>query len=197
MAEVYTISGAGFGQPTAEQLDALQQKNAQVVARQQITHRISPATLLQNALKALGTATGDPALSKLKVDGIIGPATVKATNYAFATYLNAPNAMALAYIRQHIVYLTNEVTKYVQAHGGTIPTPASAQKALRALKAPINIAPPSSSTSLIPSMDGETPRWVWWVVGGVSVLVVLSLVARVVKGGSRSKRRRRARDDEE
>jgi hypothetical protein len=176
----------GFGQPNAEQLDLLQHKNAQVIARQQIKYRISPATQLQNALKALGTATGDSTLSKLKVDGVIGPNTVKATNYAFATYLGAPNVMALAYVRQHVVYLAAQVTQYVESHGGVIPTPTSAQKALRALRMPVSFTPSSSVASSPLSVDGDN-RWIWWTVGGGSVLLILALAASAMK-----KRRRTA-----
>jgi hypothetical protein len=170
----------GFGQPTAEQLDLLQHKNAQVIARQQIRSRISPATLLQNALKALGTANGDSTLSRLKVDGAIGPATVKATNYAFATYLGAPAPMSLTYVRQHVNYLATQVTQYVESHGGVIPTPASAQKALRALRTAVSFAPTPGADASSGAL-GDENRWIWWVVGGGSVLLILAMAASAVR----------------
>lgn len=173
MAEVYTISG--FGEPTPEQYEQMEHQNVQVVQKQQARASIPPALLLQNALKALGDTHGDAALSKLKQDGIIGPGTTKATNYAFSTYLGAPNVMSTAYVRQHVNYLQGQVTAYVEAHGGTVPPPwvGSRKKSL----API----PLPQMPAIPGMSASDNKWVWWVVGGVSILVVLTVVVKAVR----------------
>ena len=176
MAEVYTISGSGFGQPTPEQYAMLEQKNAQVIQKQVARSKASPAVLLQNALKALGTMSGDATLAKLAVDGKIGPNTVKATNYAFTNYLKAPAPMSLAYIHQHVNYLESQITSYVEAHGGTVPPPWVGSK-----KPSTFISPPPS---VMPAMTATTPgdnKWVWYVVGGVSILLVLGIVARSVR----------------
>ena len=177
MAEVYTISGSGFGQPTPEQFAMLEQKNVQVIQRQTARSKVSPAVLLQNALKALGTMSGDAALSKLTVDGKIGPNTVKATNYAFANYLKAPAPMSLAYIHQHVNYLEAQVTSYVEAHGGVVPPPWVGSKKLSTFITP---SPPSGMPAATATTAGDN-KWVWYVVGGVSILLVLGIVARSVR----------------
>jgi hypothetical protein len=177
MSEVYTISGSGFGQPTPEQFAMLEQKNAQVIQRQVARSKAPPAALLQNALKALGTSRGDPALSKLKVDGIIGPATVKAVNLAFANYLGPlPAPLAITAVRKQADQLAQQITSYVEAHGGTVPPPWVGSK-----KRSTFIPPPPS---VMPAMTATTPgdnKWVWYVVGGVSILLVLGIVARSVR----------------
>lgn len=178
MSEVYTISG--FGQPTPEQYAALEQKNAQVIQRQAVQSRISPAKLLQNALKALGVMSGDAALSGLGVDGKIGPKTVKATNYAFTNYLKAPAPMSQAYVQQHVTYLGAQITSYVESHGGVVPAlPPPA----RVVRNPATILPPSMLPQSTASGSGlpSDNKWIWYVVGGVSVLLVLGIVARSVR----------------
>ena len=163
-----------IGQPTPEQFEQLEAKNVAVTAHQQAVSKISPAKLLQNALHALGVAVGDSKLSSLAVDGKIGPKTVTATNYAFAAYLNAPNKMSQAYVQQHVNYLQGEVTKYVEAHGGVVNLPLPKVKS--------SIIPGLPSIPLpaipLPGSSGFTfPRWGWWVIGGVSGLVLLNALA--------------------
>ena len=49
---------------------------------------------LQNALVALGKGIGDTSLSKLTIDGLIGPKTTAATNRAFTVHLGSGQAPA-------------------------------------------------------------------------------------------------------
>ena len=95
----------------------------------------APPVLLQNALKALGAAHGDSALN-ITVDGIIGPNTVKAVNYALKTYVGAGPAQAAGLsgrflnatptksdVQQYADTLAQIVTQSVQSAGGTVPPP--------------------------------------------------------------------------
>jgi lysozyme family protein len=164
MAEIYTISGA-HAAPAASPAP------------------VSPAAQLQNALKALGNTTGDPNLSKVAVDGVIGPATVKAVNYALATYVGGTSAFPRAdldvtRVRQYAGALAALVAQRVQKSGGSVPDPV-VQRAVRRS---------SSSGALVPipitqqnTGMASNQQWVWYVVGGVSVLIALSLVAAALK----------------
>lgn len=169
--------GRQLGEPTPEQYEALERQNTVVVQHQAARAKVSPAKLLQNALKALGVANGDSKLSKLKVDGIIGAGTAKAATYAFATYLNAPNTMSAAYVRQHVTYLTNQVTAYVQEHGGVVP-PVSIphySSAAAIIAPPIPTSPTAPPGSGFPNID---PKYIYYGIAGFSVLLVLASVAR-------------------
>jgi lysozyme family protein len=174
MAEVYTISGP-FG--------------ASVSAPRSAPLR------LQNALKALGNLRGDPTLSKIGVDGIIGPKTVKAVNYAIAqkyvVMKDFPRPeLTLQHVRQFSAGIAAAVEGAVKAGGGTFPLVAAASAAPRssgrASAIPLDIPAPA------PEADR---KWVWWAVGGLGVLVVLSIAAKALRGGKSS--RRRSRDDDE
>jgi len=173
MAEVYTISGSGFGAVSVPRTAPLR---------------------LQNALKALGNLHGDSTLTKIGVDGIIGPKTVKAVNYAIAqkyvVMKDFPRPeLTLQHVRQFAPGIAAAVESAVKAGGGTFPL----------IKAPAAVARAGGGGA--PAIPLDVPpaepdrKWVWWAVGGVSVLVVLSLVAKAVRGKSSS--RRRARDDDE
>lgn len=173
--------GRQIGEPTPDQFDQLEHQNAAVIQRQVARSKISPAMLLQNALRALGVAMGDSKLSKLKVDGIIGPGTAKAATYAFATYLNAPNTMSAAYVQQHVNYLTNQVVAYVQEHGGVVNPPAVGSQRRSTYSAPL---PPIPTTAPTPSgfdfseWMSANSKYVWYGVAGFSVLLLLSAVVR-------------------
>lgn len=154
-AEVFTISGAA------------------------VSTSASPAVQLQNALRALGNTNGDPSLSKLAVDGVIGPGTVKAVNYALSTYIGGSKAFPRAdldvtRVRQYAGALAALVIQRVQQSGGSIPAPV-VQHAL-ARRSAGSIAPVVAD--MVPTPDR---KWVWYVVGGVSILIVLSLAAAAVK----------------
>ena len=182
--------GRPIGQPSPEQFEALERRNAVVVQRQQAQSKISPATLLQNVLKALGTAMGDSKLSKLKVDGKIGPLTAKAATYAFATYFNEPNTMTVAYVRQHITYLTQQLTTYVQEHGGVVLPPAvgSQRKSTFAPSLPPipTSAAPAEASSFLPNID---TKYIFYGVAGFSVLLLLAAVARAPRRSPPRRRR--------
>ena len=170
--------GRPFGQPTPEQFEQLEAKNVVITQHEAAISKISPAKLLQNALRALGTTLGDGKLSKLAVDGKIGPKTVQATNYAFATYLNAPNKMSQSYIQQHVNYLQGEVTKYVQSHGGVVLPPVAKVKL-----APIPSLP-SIPVPALPSGGSGLPfdqKYIWYGVAGFSVLLILSVAANAAR----------------
>ncbi len=152
IAEVYTISGAypslGTSAPSAA----------------------SPAAQLQNALKALGTTSGDSQLMSVQVDGVIGPNTVKAVNHALATYVGStqffPRAdLTVTKVQQFAGALATLIAQRVQKSGGTVP-PAQVVK----------VRPRAAASSFVPTPDLHSPsdrKWIWWVVGGVGLLVIL------------------------
>jgi hypothetical protein len=179
--------GRQLGEPTPEQFEALEHQNAAVIQHQEARAKVPPAAVLQNALKALGVAMGDSKLSKLRVDGIIGPGTAKAATYAFATYLNAPNTMSAAYVRQHITYLTNQIVGYVQEHGGVVlPPPVGSQRNLSIISPlpPIPTSPitPASGSGFFPNLSSIDPKYIWYGVAGFSALLILSMAATAIRG---------------
>lgn len=176
--------GRQIGEPTPEQFEALEHQNAAIIQHQQARAKVPPAAVLQNALKALGTAMGDSKLSKLKVDGIIGPGTAKAATYAFATYFHAPNTMSAAYVRQHVAYLTQQVTAYVQEHGGVVLPPPVGSQRKSTFVAPL---PPIPTAATLPAESGNffsniDPKYVWYGVAGFSALLILSMAASAIRG---------------
>jgi LPXTG-motif cell wall-anchored protein len=155
MAEVYTISGSAFGAAAVR----------------------SAPMRLQNALKALGQLRGDPALTKIKVDGVIGPATVKGVNYAIAqryvVMKDFPRPeLTLQHVRQFSAGLAAAVEGAVKAGGGSFPLISSAPAHAKAPVLPPDVLAPDT---------GAGTKWVWWAVGGVSVLVVLAIAASAVR----------------
>lgn len=159
--EIFTLSGAHVG------------------ADADLPQPASPPAVLQNALRALGTTTGDPQLS-VRVDGVVGAATVKAVNWALSHYVGAtqsfPHAnLTLAQVRQNAAGLAAIISDRVRKSGGSIP-PVQMQKAVaRSVSAlPAAFGPPASDGS-------DTPRWVWWAVGGAGLLVILTVAVGVGK----------------
>lgn len=153
--EVFTISGAALGATAA------------------------PPVLLQNALKALGAAHGDSALN-IAVDGVIGPGTVKATNYALKTYIGAGPAQAAGLsgrflsgtatktdIQQYVDTLATVVSGAVHSAGGSIPDPVVAPARSRSGGGKISFpeAAPVADTSMMHSQ-------LVWVGGGVALIVL-------------------------
>ncbi len=171
-AEVFTISGADFGAP-ASYPAALRTDSGGGSAS------APPPVLLQNALKALGTAHGDGQLTSVRIDGVIGPATVKAVNYALAHYIGSTPGflsanLTLDKVRQYAGALAAVVAEGVRKSGGTVPAPQMAKPMVRhpktgALVPVEQVAPPSDN------------RWIWWAVGGVGTLLILTLAVKAVQ----------------
>jgi len=139
----------------------------------------SPVLRLQNALKALGTAAGDSQLMAIGYDGIVGPQTVKLTNYALAHFVGStpgfPSANLTAMqVRQSAAVLADRIEARTRASGGTVPTPPAVTARRRISRAPAIQTKSQSS-------DSSDHRWVFWVVGGVSVLVLLSVATAALK----------------
>jgi hypothetical protein len=154
----------------------------------------SPAARLQNALKTLGSIHGDATLSKVGVDGIIGPKTVKAVNTAIAQkymstpYFPNPN-LTIVHVKKFASGLADVAEGAVRAAGGTVTAPQVKQHASSILPPIPTFSPSSSGGGPI-----EFPRWGWWVIGGVSALVLLNALslsrAEARAGTVRPKRRR-------
>ncbi len=163
--EVFTISGVD---PTTGEFRADAPTSAASSA--------SPVVRLQNALKALGTTAGDSQLMAISVDGVVGPATVKLTNYALAHFVGAtpgfPSAnLTAVQVKGSAAVLADRVTARVKQSGGSVPAPVIAKKRVsRGSIAPAFMPPPEPDR-----------RWVFWVVGGVGVLVLLSAATVAIK----------------
>ena len=165
--EVFTISGVD---PTTGEFHP---DTKAVVAA-------SPVVRLQNALKALGTTAGDPQLLAVGIDGLVGPQTVKMTNYALAHFVGAtpgfPSATLTALqVRQSAAVLADRIEARTKASGGTVPAPPN-------VTARAHRAASHAAASFIPSLPPEADhRWVFWAVGGVGVLVLLSAATTALK----------------
>ena len=137
---------------------------------------------LQNALRALGTMSGDSTLMKVKVDGIIGPQTVKALNYAiklvggFPPYFKTPN-MNVTNTKQYAGGIATTITQYIQARGGSVPSVVVAAHHAHASLPPIPTGATTSTDAKKSWLPAEFPRWGWWVIGGVSALVLLNALS--------------------
>lgn len=144
----------------------------------------TPPLRLQNALKALGLTRGDSTLSKLKVDGIIGPGTTKAVNYAieqkYVVMKDFPRPdLTLAHVRKFAAGIADNVETAVKASGGTFPALPSKKVSSGSVNRAVSYVPPPS--------EPEAPRkWIWFAVGGGSLLLLL------VAAASAAKRRRAA-----
>lgn len=176
MAEVFTISGASSPADVPGTVDYARTHTPSGSAS---SPSAPPPVLLQNALKALGATAGDALLSSVRVDGVIGPATVKAVNHALATYVGAtpgfPSAnLTVEKVRQSAAALAAIVSQRVRTSGGTVPPPQMSKALVRhpktgALVPVEQVAPPSDN------------RWIWWAVGGVGTLLILTLAVKAVQ----------------
>jgi hypothetical protein len=188
--EVFTISGATLAEGSASAPD-FQYQSPGVGSRASSLSSSAPApVLLQNALKALGTTHGDSALSGVGVDGIIGPATVKAVNYALKTYVGAGpvqsaglsgrflNATATkSDVQQYAGTLAAVVTTAVQQQGGTVPAPTVTH---RASGGGSSAAARAAAAGAIQDNTGtmaSNPNLVWIFGGGALLVVALGFMA--------------------
>jgi len=173
--EVYTISGA-FDYPAFGEIPG----NLRQLDQQMQAQAASPAVRLQNALKALGVTANDALLKAIKVDGAIGPATVAGVNHALAHYVGATPAfqnanLTLPRVKSNAAALAGLIEFRVQKSGGSVPAPVIERPAARTRRAFAPIVTPDVTPT--PSF----PRWGWYVVAGVSGLVVLAAFASAVK----------------
>ncbi len=179
MAEIFTISGAsampfspfGYIPANLRKID---------IAQQSAGTNAPPAVVLQNALKALGAVTGDPVLKSLVVDGKLGPKTVTAVNRALAKYVGAtkyfPRAdLQLVHVKNHTSGIAQLIVERVQKSGGTIPPPVVVQASASARKSATPFVVPA------PESPGFDKKYIWWIVGGVSALLVLGLASSAVR----------------
>lgn len=147
-------------------------------------HSAAPPVLLQNALKALGTAHGDGALA-VAVDGVIGPGTVKATNYALATYIGAGPLQAAGLsgrflngtatksdIQKYADTLATIVSAAVRSAGGTVPEPVVSAAKRGGGKSVFESTP-------VPAADNtmNNPKLIWLLGGGALIVLGLGFMA--------------------
>lgn len=177
--------GGEGGRAYVQHVEARRQAQAAAIGARQRAREASLAApsapapaRLQSALKALGETRGDPTLTKLKVDGIIGKNTVAAVNYAIAQkYMSTPHFprpdLTLQHVRQFASGLAEVAEGAVRASGGTVPAVKLAPKRSAAVSLPaLPIAP----------LPAEPDRkWIWWAVGGAGVLLLLAVTASAVK----------------
>lgn len=163
---------------------------------------------LQNALVALGKGIGDTSLSKLTIDGLIGPKTTAATNRAFTVHLGSGQAPAsyrtgamsqaqvetsantlAAYIETELVrrgFSAPPVKIVAPAKKATTSTtktaaavPTATYLPTTALK-PAVYLPPDASDG--PSQGTQIVKWAAIGLGGVVVASVLYYIWRARQG---------------
>ena len=142
----------------------------------------SPALRVQMALLALGKLHGDSALGKLvgKPDGVIGPNTTKAVNYAIAqkyvTMKDFPRPdLVVQHVRKFAAGIAAALESAVTAGGGQLVAPKAkaASRGLPTALAQLDPKPYEGASGL--------PRWAFWAIGGVGVLLALTVVAKLVR----------------
>jgi hypothetical protein len=171
---------ASFGSPydARTALPAAASPAAKIGAPKPSTGGASPAAQLQNALKALGVTSGDPLLMAIKVDGIVGPATVKGVNHALSNYVGSTPAfpradMTVAKVRQYAGALASLMATRVAKSGGSVPPPVVQKAAPRRSVSAASFSP----IPLDPTPAPEQPKWLWYAVGGGGVLLLLMVAA--------------------
>lgn len=153
MPEVFTLSGASFG-----------------------ASKTGPAGQLQHALKVLGQTTGDSALTKVQVDGVVGTKTVTALNYAFKTYGGSERTdWTVPEVKKAALSLSDIVVSVVRQQGGTVDKPKK-KGSSSASAADIIAAQQASKVSAYNAFT-ENPNLAWWVLGGALVVVSLGFAA--------------------
>ncbi len=143
-----------------------------------------PAAQLQNALRALGTTSGDPALMKVAVDGVVGPKTVAAVNHALANYIGGTPAfpradLTVAKVRQYAGALATLVSQRVQKSGGTVPAAVIKKAAPRAPAGAFPTTPLDAGAA--PAGGLQLPQWAWYAIGGTGLLILLMAGAAAMK----------------
>lgn len=175
--EVYSISGAATN-PCPEGWAATPNGNcgaplANCPADKRVGNacRSIYALALQNALRSLGLATRDAALSSLTVDGFIGPQTVAATNRAFTQHIGSGQAPAdvrtgqlslhdvAAKAQQLAVLVATELTRRGAPLQQIAPAAPSVPATQTAARAPAQVS----------SAGGA---FKWWALVGLSALFV-------------------------
>jgi hypothetical protein len=181
--EVFTISGPADEPGTIDY--QLAHRRVAASPTSTTSGSASPVVRLQNALRALGVTMGNSMLQSVAIDGVVGPATVRAVNFALANAVGAspmfPHANLTAIqVQQSAYVLADRITARVKASGGTVPDPSGIVATMKKHAARISraLAPVVSEPS--PSEPSDH-RWVFWVVGGASVLVLLSVATVALK----------------
>lgn len=184
MTEVFSISGASFGATT---------KCPVGFTASGSNCKGSAAVPLQSALKALGTAVGgDTSLTKLTVDGVVGPGTAAAVNHAFTVHIGAGQApenfrtgdLSIEDVAADAAQLTSLINAEITRRGGAlaptsalVPTSAPA----RAPLVPTTYLSPVLPTAMIPGVAPSTapagdiaglPPKTWALIGLVGIAVV-------------------------
>lgn len=199
MAEVYTISGSGFGYlgaaacPTGWQDTPHGNCGAPVAGCPSNMKfgtgacRSQSAIALQNALKALGRAVGgDPALMALAVDGFVGPNTTAAVNRAFTTHIGAgqapaqfrTGALSMADVAAAASTLAGLVSTEVARRGGSVPNAPT-------LRPPSSVAHATSSELPVLPADSGGEGGNWYLVSAMALLTGLGVYSEM-RGSGRS-----------
>lgn len=182
MAEVFTISGpafrGGFGAaacPTGWQITPNGNCGAPVSGCPSSMKygtsacRSQTAVTLQNALRGLGLAVGDPVLKALAVDGFIGPNTTAAVNRAFTMHIGPGQADAVyrtgvltaGEVAGMAPVLTHLVATEVARRGAVIPDQPT-------LRPPSSTSVPTSETPVLEA--GTLPNAAWFLAGAMALL---------------------------
>jgi hypothetical protein len=186
MAEVFTISGAenGHGGGWGWSGSGLAQAAAAAApsscpagwARTAAGNcaapggKAAPAALrLQTALKKLGGMVKDPVLANIKIDGVIGPATVAAFNKASASYVEGATAYkwSLSQVAANAESFSGIIETAIQKRGGTVPpTPTAPPVVAQRPPVSVKVAPP-------PLVEKKgLPTWAWVTMGLVGAVAL-------------------------
>ncbi len=135
------------------------------------------ASMLQNALKALGNTVRDGSLMNLSVDGSIGPATVAAINRVFTVHIGPGQAppqfrtgkMTVMDVAANATPLTQLINAETTRRGGSTVAPAPAPRSAPSPYVPSPAATPGPAADA-PSGFHLSP--IAWAGIGVGVLVL-------------------------
>lgn len=183
--EVFTISGPALG-ANYSSLPDYNRPSGRASTASASTSSATPAVRLQNALKALGNARGDSSLN-VAVDGIIGPGTVKAVNYALKNVIGAGPIQAAGLsgrflnatatkgdVQNYAATLAQIVTTAVQNAGGSVPPPPSIAERVRAGSSRVAAQAQQALTS---DPLNPHPNMVYYIAGGALLVVAIGFMA--------------------